>query len=130
MNWDGALFNLALSQHNRKLDDQAVTSIEAAIEKGGSTGPNLALKANIIESRGDKEEAKETYHNALNSFDNPENLEKWEFNWYYNSAKKLGDEKYLKKAEKTLKNRRKKGIEITTDDIPRPAIKSDSPKKS
>ena len=130
MSWDGALFNLALSQHNRKLGDHALDSIEAALKKGGSTGTNLALKANIIESRGEKEEAKNIHHNALNSFDNPENLDKWEFGWYYNSAKHLGDEKYLKKAEKAQEKRRKKGIDTTTDDIPRPAIKSDSEKKS
>ena len=130
MTWDGALFNLALSQHDRKLYDQALASIDAAIEKGGSTGTNLALKALIIESQGNKEEAKDMHKNALNSFDNPEHLDKWEFWWYYDSAKRLGDEKYINKAEQFLTKRRKKGIEITTDDIPRPAIKSDSAKKS
>lgn len=125
-----ALFNLALDFFDRKLYKEALETVEEATEKAGNTGLLLSLKSLCEQGQGDSVEAEKTLSEAMRIYNPPESLEKWEFAWYYSSAKRLGDDKYIKKAKSALKKRRNKGEDISEDEIPRPAMESDSDKKA
>jgi len=119
------LFNLALNFYDRKLYEEALETIEEAIEKAGNIGPLLSLKSLCEHGQGDSVEAEKTLSEAMRAYNPPESLEKWEFAWYYDTAKRLGDDNYIKKANNELKKRRTKREDISGDEIPRPAMKSD-----
>jgi len=126
MQWEGALFNLALNFYKRGLLNQALETVEEAIEKGGRSGPNLSLKALCQKSAGNSGDAKKTLTEAMGSFKPVDSLNEWELGWYYDAAKRLGDEKYIRKSEEAWKKKRRKDIGISRSEIPRPSVKSDS----
>ena len=129
MDWDGPLFNLSLSFYSRRLYKEALEVAEEVLEKGGNTGPNLSLKALCELCLGDSDEARKTMSEAMRIYHPPETLENWEFSWYCDTANRLGDGKYVKKAEKAKKKRRNRGEDISGDEVARPVVGSDFGKK-
>jgi len=127
--WNGSLFNLALSFHKRGLHQKALDTIEKAIQKEGDMGPCLSLKAMCLESLRNAQEAKATRIEALKEYGLLGALIDWELGWYSQTVGKLGDEKLMRKVEAEWKKRRRRGREIVGDDIPRPVIGSDSGEK-
>ena len=128
-NWQGPLFNLAFSYHKRGLQEEALETVERALKKEGSRGACLTLKAMCLSALGREREATEAMREALRAYDPPEMMIDWELGWYMQTVSQLGDEKLARRAESVRKKRRKKGAEITADDVPRPVVASDSGKK-
>ncbi len=62
----------------------------------------------------------------MGSFGPVDSLNEWELGWYYDAAKRLGDEKYIRKSEEAWKKKRRKDVGISRSEIPRPSVKSDS----
>lgn len=106
--WGGPLFNLALSYCNRGKHKEALETIEKAIKKEGETGPYLTLKAMCLEKLDYSKDIKSSYQKALDAFDKPSTLTDWEMGWCSTAAKRLGDEKYVKLADREHKRRGKK----------------------
>ena len=122
--WGGPLFNLALSYRKRGLHQQALDTIDEAIEKEGNRGPYLTFKAMCLESLKRSEDAEAPLSQAMNMFDPPETLDDWELGWYSTTAELLGNEDAIEKADSARKKRGRikpdKG-----DDIHRPEVPGD-----
>ncbi|HZK44241.1 MAG TPA: Hsp70 family protein [Syntrophomonadaceae bacterium] len=92
--WDGAFFNLALSQKQRKEYEEALESINAALDREYRM-PSLVLKAQIIKQLNCDEEAFSLLEEAMEEGKTVELLSDWELGWFMAGAKMSGDhEKY------------------------------------
>lgn len=113
----GPLFNLALSFYRRKKFDQAIETVERALEKDPDSGAFRTLRANCLGALGKEVDAKNEYDRALDSFGSPPGLDEWEFGWFHNCAKESGNQEAKLAAEhertsraaKTLQTGRFKG---------------------
>lgn len=98
------LFNLALSQYQRKKYKEAQESIEKCLLID-SDGPRNALAAQIAKALGDTE-AKESYlSKAFMAFGPLESLKDWELGWYLSATHFANETKKYELAE-AEKNRR------------------------
>jgi molecular chaperone DnaK (HSP70) len=95
--WGGPLFNLALAQHRRKQDAEALVSIDAAIERERDA-PYFVLRAMICEALGDATERERSLESAAAAFGPAEGLDEWALGWLVTCAKMKGDERLLQAA--------------------------------
>jgi tetratricopeptide (TPR) repeat protein len=127
--WGGPLFNLALSYRKRGRHEDALKTINQALEKVGQKGPYLTLKALCLQALKEENQKKAILSDAIASYDPLETLDEWELGWYTMAAELLEDEKYLQLAKKEKQKRRQKGGDDHGDDIQRPSISGDLVKR-
>ena len=120
--WGGPLFNLALSYRKRGKHEDALKTINQALEKVGKKGPYLTLKALCLESLKNKNQKKEVLSDAIVSYGPPEILDDWELGWYTTTAELLDEDKYVQRAKKEKEKRRQKDGTVRDDNIQRPSI--------
>ena len=124
-NWGGPLFNLALSYRKRGLHQQALDTVDEAIEKEGRNGSYLTLKAMCLKSLKRSEDTQETLSEAMDTYGTPEALENWELGWYSTAADLIGDDEAIEKVKFVRSKRRGKEPAKITDDIQRPDVRGD-----
>ena len=83
--WGGSLFNLALSQKNRKKYVEAIQSIEAAIQREDDP-PYLVLRAQLAEAVGDQKKRDTYLSQALAEFEPLPALNDWALGWYLTAS--------------------------------------------
>ena len=127
--WGGPLFNLALSFRKRGKYEEALKTINQALEKVGQKGSYLTLKAMCLDSLRIEDKMQETISDAIVSFDPPETLDDWELGWYTTAANLLKEDEHVKRAKKENEKRRDPGKPSTDDSILRPSIRGDLVKK-
>jgi tetratricopeptide (TPR) repeat protein len=101
-NWNGPLFNLALSQHGRGLDGEALKTINLALKKEQSA-PDIVLKAKIESKLGSVDASRENVKKALSEFKPIENQSKWELGWYQSALGMNGDTEKLAEVKAFIK---------------------------
>lgn len=127
--WGGPLFNLALSYKKRGRHEDALNTINQALEKVGQEGPYLTLKALCLQALKEENQKKAILSDAIASYDPLETLDEWELGWYMTTAELLEDEKYLQLAKKEKQKRRQPSGDDHGDNIQRPSISSDLVKR-
>ncbi|MBF0231990.1 MAG: Hsp70 family protein [Desulfamplus sp.] len=127
--WGGPLFNLTLSFRRRGEHENALKTINQALEKVGHAGPYLTLKGMCLESLKRENQKQEVLSDAILAYDPPETLDDWELGWYTTTAELLEEDKYVQRAKKEKQKRRKKDGSVLVDDIQRPSISGDLIKK-
>lgn len=124
--WGGPLFNLALNFRRRGHHEEALKTIDWAIQSAGMQGPFLGLKSLCLESLGRGDEARTAAVTALKSFPPPRALDDWDLGWYRTIASILGDERAEKAAAQEFADRKKKPDDMDMrEGIPRPALWGD-----
>jgi len=124
--WAGPLFNLALILRKRGQHEEALKTINQAIEKATQKGPYLTLKVMCLESLNRAPEKQAALSEAERSFDPLEMLDDWELGWYITMAKLIGNEELIKRANKEKEKRSKKAQTSPGDDnILRPSVRGD-----
>lgn len=123
--WNGPLFNLAAFSRKWNRIEDALGYIDQALARSGPEGTCLGLKSIILEEMGLSEDAKKTAVEALGLFAPLPTLTEWELNWFRTVAKKAGSKSALEAVDKEAQDRVKR-IEDAIDDIPRPALWSDT----
>ena len=127
--WGGPLFNLALSLRKRGKHQEALETIEHALEKVGQSGAYLTLKAMCLESLKIEGDSKETLSEAIDAFDPPESLDDWELGWYTTAANIMKDDRHIGRAKKENERRRHQTGSSPDDDILRPGMRGDLVRK-
>ncbi len=127
--WGGPLFNLALSYRKRGKHEDALKTINQALEKVGQKGPYLTLKALCLGSLKSENQKQEVLSDAIVSYDRPETLDDWELGWYTTAAELLDEDKYVQRAKKEKEKRHQKHGTVHGGDIQRPSISGDLVKK-
>jgi len=122
--WGGPLFNLALNFRRSGFHEEALKTIDWAIQSAGMQGSFLGLKSLCLESLGRGDEARTAAVTALKSFPPPRALEDWDLGWYRTIARLLGDERAEKAAAQEFANRKKKPDDMR-EGVPRPALWGD-----
>ncbi|MBT3980947.1 MAG: Hsp70 family protein [Bacteriovoracaceae bacterium] len=97
------LFNLALSQKDRGKYKDAKVTINEAISRERD-GPSITLKAQIFKSLGEDKPYKENLSEALDCYEDMDNMSDWELGWYLTAAGLSGDDDL----KKTIKSEQKK----------------------
>ena len=121
--WGGPLFNLALSYRRRGMQNKAVETVDAAMQKSHQTGAYLALKASCLEKNGQEKDAKSLYAESLKAFGRPTGLDDWEMGWYLTAARGAKDVKAIKQAEKEKEKRKNLGALDIDLEAPLPGVK-------
>lgn len=116
--WGGAWFNLALLQKRRKKYSDAVSSINKALEIEQDAPPYLVLRSQIYDAMGKHDERDKDIEDAINEFEEPENLSEWSLGWLITAARMVKDDELLNKADDELKKRKvKNGISSLPDSV-------------
>jgi len=102
--WGGSLFNLALAQQRRGEIEEAVGSLEAAIERERDT-PYLVLRAEIADQLGDKDSRDKLLAEAITAFGPPKTLDSFELSWLSTALRMEGDEEALAEVAKIRRER-------------------------
>lgn len=88
-----ARFNLAVLQYDQKRYDEALATIDGAIEMDSGRA-YAVLKAQIVESLGRPQEARLLYQDALHGQLNLEQKEAWELHWLAKAARNLKSDEH------------------------------------
>ncbi|MFC1586506.1 tetratricopeptide repeat protein, partial [Fibrobacterota bacterium] len=116
VSWCGTpMFNLALAQRDRGHTNDALKSVETALEKKQSA-PYKVLKGMLLQKGGRQAEAKEALKEAMAGFDSIQVQDEWELGWYQTAAKMLDQDKKASEAERELKKRKKEKTRVRSND--------------
>lgn len=118
------LFNLALMYRDTKRYDEALTTVEQALDISNGKGPHLALKANVLSRMGRDEQAAETAALSLKRSDTLKKQDDWALGWYIATARLLKDDQALASAEAERTHRKKELPSEPDDDTPKPIVKN------
>jgi molecular chaperone DnaK (HSP70)/Tfp pilus assembly protein PilF len=88
--WNGAWFNLALSQRRRGLYAEAVKSLDKALEREREA-PYLVLRAMLAENQQQPRDRDRYLAEAMDAFDHVSLLNEWQLQWYLKAAHLAGD---------------------------------------
>lgn len=124
--WGAPLFNLALLYRKQGRHQEALDTVEKALQRVGDPGPYLALKALAVDSLGMREGSRQAAEKALLVFGPPSTLDDWSLGWLLTAARVAGNEDAAKRAEEELRKReRPVRAGRDQDDVLRPAIVND-----
>lgn len=117
--WGGSLFNLALAQKKRRKFQEAIISVEEALQREADNPPYLVLRAQLAESVDDKKNRDAYLLKAVTGFAPLSELDDWELGWYLTAYIMNRDNKNEILVREEQK-RRRGGITIMSEgDLPR-----------
>ncbi len=102
--WNGPLFNLALSQKRRDCTTEAAGTIKEALEVERD-GPELVLASEIYQKLGREEAADAALEEAFSCFGPLQSLSSFELGWYAAGARMLGDQEKSAQADEERRRR-------------------------
>jgi molecular chaperone DnaK (HSP70) len=103
-----SLFNLALSQKERGKNQEALKTVEEAVEEGAD-GPTMTLQSMLQEKTGDKRGSEKSIKEAFELFRPFSAMTDWELGWYITACKMSGRDSDQEKAKKEMSRRGQKG---------------------
>ncbi|MCS7063337.1 MAG: Hsp70 family protein [Methylacidiphilales bacterium] len=106
--WAGSLFNLALSQWKRGLLEAAEATIREALAVEEDP-PYFVLLAQILEKRGNRQEANQALAEALKRYGPVRALSDWELGWLQTAAQMQSDAALLEEATAEQRRRKRAG---------------------
>ncbi len=119
-NWAGPWFNLALSYIRQNRYADALSAVEAGLQREPNEAPYLTLRAQCLDSLGREGEAKSQYVTALNANGGPTSMSDWELGWYLTCAEAVGNTKAAEKAKAERRRRARPDRTIDVSHAPRP----------
>jgi len=103
--WNGPLFNLALSKRRQGKTSDAIHFLDRClgIQRDAS---GLVLRAMLAQDQGDDSIFNECLNESINLFGSPDDLADWELVWYTKAARLSGNEENLELARDAQRRRR------------------------
>ena len=124
------LFNLAHSQHEQSKQEEAMKTIDEAIDREQDS-PYLILKAAISDKlKQPRKVQEELLKRAFKEFGNLESLNDYEFSWYDHGANLAGDASKINDVEKERQRRRKRSKTIEGVEGILPELKNELTKRT
>lgn len=124
--WRGPLFNLSILYRKLGRYEEALETVDKAIQVEEDPGPYLGLKALILDSLGRPEESLATAARALAAFGPPAIQEDWSLGWLITTAGIAGNDDIKKRAQAEQVKRRRQGKEQPSrEHILRPDVMGD-----
>jgi len=103
--WAAPLFNLALCQWRRKHHQEALKTIDQAIEREND-GPSQTLRAALCDEMGDRKGREASLKEAFKLFGSLAGMVEWELGWYITACEMSGKASELESARQELKRRK------------------------
>jgi molecular chaperone DnaK len=120
-NYSAPLFNLALSQKNRRQFADAMETVDSCLRRH-QDGPTHTLKAVIAEGMKEAVTRDESLREAVKCFAGPRAMSDWELGWYITATRMIGDKTSLDAGMAEQKRRKETSERITVPDGQLPMI--------
>ena len=104
-NWGGPLFNLALSLRREGRIEEALQSLDEAIERDDDPC-YFVLRTQLAEKKGRRSERESALREAFERFEPVDALDDWELYWYETAARMAGHGGKLAEVSEERKRRR------------------------
>lgn len=122
--WSGPLFNLALAFKKSGRDDDALKTVEEAIDRERD-GPSLVLRIELADKTGDSSGRDRRIAEAFGAFNPLQSQDAWELGWYSRLCTLSNDADRMAAVEDERKRRRITVTDVSEDHYPiiRPGIR-------